>query len=150
MRHFIVYRNHPEEYEIPADNIHILDAPAIWPAARTEHQKPRSEDVEPSSSGTTQRVTDSEFFRELAPSLRPYLSKTTQNVYWRGRISLVDDSTAEIVIAEIDEDGQVSYGIAVTEKSMSGSCSGVHDQTFPFRTRSSNPFLNRVFRRICG
>jgi hypothetical protein len=113
VKHFLIHRGDAAEYEIPHDKIRIVDSPIIWPRASGERRAQVSHDEVPNPVVRDQRAIDSEFFKQLYPGLRPYLSKTTGGVYWRGRISLVDLSEAEVVVAEVTESENSSYGVAV-------------------------------------
>lgn len=115
VKHFIVRRDDPVEYEIPPHKISVVDRPIVWPSVDSDHQPPA--DRAPTSVSAPavadQRAIDSEFFKHLYPSLRPFLSKTTGGVYWRGRIPLVDRSETEVVIAEVPQEHAAPYGVVV-------------------------------------
>lgn len=116
VRHFILYRGNGHVYEIPASLVRVVDRPAVWPPSRT------AADSEPADLTTTehsneQRAKDNEFFERMHPALRPYLSKRTGRPYWRGRIVLVDDSSPEILVAEVTETGGLPrYAVAVLDE----------------------------------
>lgn len=115
VKHFIVYRGDHQEYEIPLSSIRVIDRPALWPPAPREGEAtPRR--VSHAAGASEQRAQDSRFFEELQPGLRPYLSKKTGTVYWRGRIALVDGTSPEIVVAEVTDLGNPGYGIHVVEE----------------------------------
>lgn len=118
IKNFILHRGNSNVYEIPRSNVQIVDRPIIWPkpGGVAPDQIP---DVSPVQ--IDQRAIDNHFFKDLQPSFRPFLSKNTDKMYWRGQISLIDDSSAEIVIAEVEEGGVVSYGIAVKAEPIASS-----------------------------
>lgn len=133
VKHFILYRGEPGEYEIPNSRIHIVDRPVIWPVPGKGRDWSAAAEAKPVAGAADQRAKDSEFFKELVPGLRPFLSKKTGKIYWRGRIALVDESAAEIVVAELDEDGQPIYKVAVAEEPAAS-------------TQTSRMFSDRRFR----
>lgn len=116
VRHFIVRRGDLTDYEIPSEKIHVVNRPILWPdRAMVDHPTPNtavSMSAPAPAAVTDQRPIDSDFFKQLYPGLRPFLSKSTGGVYWRGRIPLVDRSEVEILIAEVDS-GHAPYGAAV-------------------------------------
>jgi integrative and conjugative element protein (TIGR02256 family) len=122
VKHFVLRRGAPGELEIPASQVTIVDQPILWPAAAGARPPPigeparhveSSRPTEPGSAIAEQRARDNQFFQELLPSLRPYQSKTTGGVYWRGTLGLVDDTAAEVIVAELDGDDAGRYGVAV-------------------------------------
>lgn len=117
VKHFIVYRKDPKEYEIPSSHVEIVDGPVVWPSSSLGESErlPRQENI--SSDLAEQRAKDSQFFRDFHPHFQAYLSKREGTVYWRGRIPLVDDSSPEIVITEVRESGAVRYKISASEQS---------------------------------
>lgn len=131
-RHFILYRGDPGEYEIPLSCVRIVDRPALWPLSPEEGESV-SRGVQPASRLSEERAQDSQFFRELQPGLRPYLSKKAGTVYWRGRITLVDGTSAEIIVAEIAAGGEAGYMIRVTEDPVAS-------------TEAARAFTDRRFR----
>ena len=38
VRHFILYRGDPQEYEIPASSVRVINRPALWPPASQERE----------------------------------------------------------------------------------------------------------------
>lgn len=125
VKHFVLRRDTPGEFEIPPSQVTIVDRPILWPDASAGRAQPpiaeparlveRSRSAEPASAVAEQRARDNQFFQELQPSLRPYQSKTTGGVYWRGNLELVDDTAAEIIVAELDDDNGGRYGVAVKD-----------------------------------
>jgi len=120
VRHFIIFRDDDAEYEIPSSNIQIVEQSILWPRVGSDDASPdaKAEAVprpyaahHASGDLADTRVMDKDFFAKLEPDLRPYLSKETRKMYWRGRVGLVDDSSIEVVVAELGNDG--AYAVAV-------------------------------------
>jgi hypothetical protein len=109
VKHFVIFRGEPGEHEIPASQVRIVDRPLI----QAKLSKAGPSDAGPATSDLAeQRARDSEFFGLLQPSLKPFRSKETGGVYWRGPIALVDDSEAQVVVAEVDEKGGHRYAVS--------------------------------------
>lgn len=112
VKHFVLFRGQPGEYEIPASRVQIVDRPVLWPTPQTPGTVPPLA-ADTQADLAEQRARDNEFFRGLFPGLKPFLSKSSGRVYWRGRIVLCDESSPEIVAAEVEEDGEPIYRLAV-------------------------------------
>jgi hypothetical protein len=123
VRHFILFRDDEKEYEIGSSNVIVVDRPVIWPLAdQTKNAIPLPQaqsssmrSAERSLPQPDQRVIDQDFFQRLQPGLRSFLSKDTGKLYWRGSITLIDDSTQEIVVAELGDNVGEPYAMAVKE-----------------------------------
>ncbi len=113
IKHFVLFRNQDGEHEIPHTKVSIVDRPVVWPEVRANRVPVPAAKSQSNPMLVDQRANDKQFFGQVHPGLRPFLSKTTGGVYWRGPISLIDDSRAEIVVAEIDSEAEASYGVAV-------------------------------------
>jgi hypothetical protein len=109
IKHFVVFRDDPGEHEVPASHVQIVDRPLIEAGSQRAPAGPATDAPSPLAE---QRVRDSEFFEMLQPSLRPFRSKDTGGVYWRGPITLVDGSHAQVVVAEVEEKGRPSYAVS--------------------------------------
>jgi integrative and conjugative element protein (TIGR02256 family) len=115
VKHFILYRGDAQEYEIPTSSVWLIDRPALWPLAPTDRDRV-GRAVEDAYGASEQRAQDGRFFEELHPGLRPYLSKKTGRMYWRGRIPLVDGTNPEIVAAEVADGNSAGYVMHVAEE----------------------------------
>jgi integrative and conjugative element protein (TIGR02256 family) len=115
VKHFILYRDDPQEYEIPPSCVRIIDRPALWPVAPKDRGR-AARGVEHAHGASEQRAQDGRFFEELHPGLKPYLSKKTGTMYWRGRIPLVDGTNTDIVAAEIVDSESAGYMIHVADE----------------------------------
>lgn len=117
IKHFIFRRNDQTVYEIPSDKVRITDAPMLRP-----HATGRAETVDPSprrphpETPNPERAKDEEFFSEFYPELKPLLSKTSAAPYWKGPLSLIDGSRADIVAVETADGCALSYSIATSSK----------------------------------
>ena len=109
VKHFVLFRGDPQVYEVPAPHVRVVERPIIWPT-----HDPRQDGGAPKNrTASPQRGRDSQFLEEWYPALRPYLSKDRTTVCWRGSITFIDDSTAEVVVAEVEDGGRTAYGVVV-------------------------------------
>jgi hypothetical protein len=109
IKHFVVFRDDPREHEVPSSHVQIVDRPLLGTGS---HRVAAPEAAVASSPLAEQRVRDSDFFGRLQPDLRPFRSKDSGGVYWRGPITLVDNSRAQVVVAEVEEKGEASYAVS--------------------------------------
>ena len=124
VKHYILLRGDDAVYEVdPADVIITRKAP-VWPLSLKS---------EASGTGSRQskevRTRDGAIIPELFPSLRPYWSKRAGTLYWKGELELVDGSSVDITVPELDslEDGEAScYQILI--KNVPSACAGVYEE----------------------
>ena len=117
IKHFVFRRNDQTIYEIPSDKVHITDVPMLRPhtSVPTETVNPLPRRGQPDTPNL-ERAKDKEFFSDFYPDLRPFISKSTGVPYWKGLLSLVDGSRAEIVTAESAVGHSPWYSIATSSK----------------------------------
>lgn len=115
VKHFLFRRNDDTIYEIPAKDVRLVDAPALRPRDRAtaEPSGPLPETAPPITANP-ERAKDREFFSEFYPNLKPLLSKSIGAPYWKGPLSLVDGSRAEVVAMENADGGAPFYSIATS------------------------------------
>ena len=98
IRHYILFRGDQNVYEIAPGKVVITEEPVVWPV---EHE------VEAWSEASCDRVAvrarDNRMIAELFPDLRPYMSRRADTFYWKGPHELIDDSIAQITIAEMTD-----------------------------------------------
>ena len=68
-------------------------------AGRAETRDPPPRRGQPDAANP-ERAKDQEFFSDFYPGLKPLLSKSSGAPYWKGPLSLVDGSRAEVVAME--------------------------------------------------
>ncbi len=111
VKHFILFRDRSGEFVIPSSQVSVIDAPIVWPRT-SAGEKAKALEKERTPTHYSRRASDDEFFGALFSSIKPFRSKATGNIYWRGPIVLCDDSMVDIVVAELEEDGRWVYRIA--------------------------------------
>jgi hypothetical protein len=111
VKHFVFRRNDNTVYEISATQVRLVNAPR--PSERETNKTPRgSQEDEPPAATNPERAKDQAIFAEFYPNLKPFLSKSVGAPYWKGPLSLVDGSHAEVVAMENPDGRQSSYSIA--------------------------------------
>jgi hypothetical protein len=117
IKHFIFLRNDNTAHEVPPRNVRIIDAPALAPfGPSTVSPSDHALAVSQRSAPNPERAKDQEFFSEFYPGMKALFSKSAAAPYWRGRLSLVDGSQAEVVTIERNDGGTPSYSIVTSCK----------------------------------
>jgi hypothetical protein len=119
VKHFIFRRNDQAIYEIPADKVRVINMPALRSRATDRADAPNPPAPQPDaqpSAPNPERAKDQEFFAEFYQGLKPLLSKNAGALYWKGPLTLVDGSRAEVVAMEDADDPHRSYSIATSSK----------------------------------
>lgn len=116
VRHYVLFRGDDAVHEIPPTDVEVTDAPCIWPKDhRTSTDARDLEDHDAHGArplgraSVAVRARDQVVLGVLFPSLAPRLSTSTGTFFWGGRLPLVDGSTVDVKVAEIEDDGELSY-----------------------------------------
>jgi hypothetical protein len=77
-------------------------------------------------------VADKDLFARVYPTLKPFAAKETGSLYWRGSIPLIDATEVQVVIAEVGENPDQPYAVAVKggTKEMAAVCQAVGEKRF--------------------
>ena len=118
IKHFIFRRDDDTIYEIPAKDVRLVDVPVLRPRHHIEIVEARDPPPQhgQQSAPNPERAKDQEFFSEFYPGLKALFSKDIGAPYWKGPLSLVDGSRAEVVAMEDPDDKARSYSIATSSK----------------------------------
>lgn len=111
IKHFIFRRGDEAIYEIPANAVQLVDGPPLRPGKVAEPHDPPPPKDSPIAANP-ERAKDHEFFAEFYPGLKALLAKNIGALYWKGPLSLVDGSHADVVAMEDPDDSARSYSIA--------------------------------------
>lgn len=114
VRHFIFRRGDSAAYEVPQSEVRLIDSPPLRAGKIAE--LPESPPKNGPNTANPERAKDQEFFSEFYPGLKALLSNEIGAPYWKGSLSLVDGSHAEIVAVEDPDDKARSYSIASSSK----------------------------------
>lgn len=113
VKHFIVFRNQRDEYEIPASHVTVTNDPIIWPQSDTTGTPPAPAPSPSDKHAERQRVKDRDYFEDFHPEFQPFQSKSTGGLYWKGRLELVDGTIAQVAVAETVDDEGLGYSAAI-------------------------------------
>lgn len=135
VKHFIVFRNNERVHEIPESQIVILDHSRVQCAGTDVVFDTCGSSLTRASTHNDNptRAKDQEFFSEFFPSLKPVLSKGLGTIYWKGKITLIDGSDAEVLAIERPDHGAEEYGITVKnyERASSKIAEQYRERSFP-------------------
>ncbi|TSA19390.1 hypothetical protein D4R75_09645 [bacterium] len=114
-KHFLFRRGVPGHYEIPQSQIRVVDKPPIYlePETIENDRQERAGPLPPLPVANEIRATDKIVLSEMFPTLKPFCSKGTKSLYWKGNIPLIDASLAEILILESLQGDKPSYSITL-------------------------------------
>jgi hypothetical protein len=132
VKHYFFRRNDGKVYETPARDVQIINGPVLWPTAGRGVVHELAREPEGHSSANVERVKDQEFFSDFYPGLKPLLDKKGGAVYWKGRLTLIDDSHAEVLAMENLDGGKPFYLVAAKhhEQAFSGVLGSYRDRQF--------------------
>ncbi len=118
-RHYLFRRDQETVYEIPAEQVQLVDIPVLWPlnAKRTAVPSISVGHLVRESLPNLERAKDQELFAEFYPNLKAMLSKSLAAAYWKGSLELVDGSHVNVVAVEISGEGPPSYSITFAGES---------------------------------
>lgn len=119
IKHYFLRRKDATIYEIPDSQVHIIDKPLVWPRVSKEERPSVSHPAQGTQiqvNANEERVKDQEFFAESYPGFKPLFSKNTNVFYWKGKLSLVDNTFIEVLVMENEQDNGWSYSITVANK----------------------------------
>jgi len=117
VKHFIVFRNEDRVHEIPESQILVVDQSRVKAGIANVvfDAGPPSVATSAARNGNAERAKDQEFLSEFFPSLRPIFSKGLGSIYWKGKIGLIDGSSAEVLAIERPEQADEAYAITVKD-----------------------------------
>ena len=123
VRHYILLRGDDAVYEVDPTKVTLTRDAPVWPLG----SRPELSKTEAGHSKEV-RTRDSATIPDLFPSLQPYWSKRAGTLYWKGELELVDGSSINVTVPEIDtsEDGEAYY-YQVLAKKVPSVCAGVYE-----------------------
>jgi hypothetical protein len=130
VKHYFFRRNDGKVYETPATDVQIINGPVLWPQSGRNggHDVPR----ELEAHTNVERVKDQELFSDFYPNLRPLLDKKGGAVYWKGPLTLIDNSSAEVLAMENLDGGKPFYLVAAKhpDQGLHGVLGSYRDRQF--------------------
>ncbi len=117
VKHFLFRRGDDTIYEIPAQEVRLVDAAVLWQLQdRGTVEVSQSRQHDSSTAPNPERAKDQEFFAEFHPGFKALLAKEIGAPYWKGPLALVDGSRAEVVAMEDPRDSAGAYSIGSSSK----------------------------------
>ena len=122
VRHYVLFRGDDAVHEIAPADVKVTDDRAISPkddlASTNVHGDDGVEGGRTPRPGSVEvRAHDQVVLGVLFPSLEPRLSSSTGTLFWKGQLPLVDGSTIDLKVAEIEDDGRLVYYAVVSPTS---------------------------------
>jgi hypothetical protein len=118
VKHFVFRRGEENFYEVPHNEVKLVDMPLLQPSENGECKRTarsgQNDTIETSTTNppaNPERVRDQDFFSDFYPDMKVLLAKDMNAPYWKGSLSLVDGSRADIVALEDPEDKKRAYSI---------------------------------------
>ena len=117
IRHFLLRRGESLVYEIPPSQVKVTKKPPKF-IDKTKKRRSAGSVVfdatlhnQPTANNA--RVKDRDVMSEIYPNLKPFFSKQTDSLYWKGKINLIDDTSAELLILEYINETNPTYSITL-------------------------------------
>lgn len=124
VKHFLIKRGLPLVYEFPSSRVKIINKKAIFvDIAQAASEISAVEPAIPALSIPSQRdiqsirAIDKAFMSELYPHIKPFYSKQTRSLYWRGKLDLIDKTSVETILLETTEGGKLNYSVTLATSS---------------------------------
>lgn len=113
MKHYLFRRGDGHVYEVPPQQVEIVESPLVWPTS-VEHAGHKTSS-DPAALGIhPDRVYDRDILAELYQGFRSFVSKEL-GFYWRGPLELLDGSKVQVVLLEDSTAPGRSYSVALRE-----------------------------------
>ncbi len=122
VKHFLLKRGESLVHEIPSAQVKIIKEAAVFidkaKAIEGVSIKETLTDLISSQPMLDHiRARDKEFISEMYTELKPFLSKQTKSLYWRGNLNLIDNSSVEVFVLESINKRKPSYSITLSASS---------------------------------
>ena len=122
VRHYVLFRGDDAVHEVAPADVKVTDDLAISPnehLASTDARGSAGAEGE-RTSGTASvavRAQDQVVLGLLFPSLEPRLSASSGTFFWKGQLPLIDGSTIDLKVAEVEDDASLVYHAVVSPTS---------------------------------
>ena len=115
VKHYFLRRGDAAVYEIPDDEVRVVDEPPLLPPGAKEHEMSNipSNQTDVPANANPERVKDQDFFSEFYPDFRPVFSKTLGALCWKGKLALIDGSQADVAAVERLKNDTPIYSVAM-------------------------------------
>jgi hypothetical protein len=134
VKHYFFCRDDARVYETPGGKVRIVDTPIVWPISAGHPPSPSGSGhySEDQMQANVERAKDQEFFSDFYPSLKALFSKSAKALYWKGTVTLIDGSRAEVLTMENSGNGTPFYSVTAggQEPALADVLSGYKDRQF--------------------
>lgn len=115
VKHFLFLRGKPGVYEIPGSQVSVIKEPALFVDGKRIERKDTIPDTMTTDSSRANEVRsrDREIIPVMFPGLKPYFSRKTESIYWKGKLSLIDDTSVEVLMLESVVKDKPTYSVTV-------------------------------------
>lgn len=118
VKHFLLRRGGSLVYEVPSSQVKIVER---RPISIDKGEEKVSEDSSLSDAFLHNHRTikdirsrDEEVMSYMYPDLKPFFSKQTKSLYWKGKLTLINDASVELLMLESINEAKPSYSITLT------------------------------------
>lgn len=106
VRHYVLFSDNSNVYEVDKSNLSITLEPAVWPPkeGRAFPNPMQEKLVHKKSDKIAIRAQDKETIEMLFPLFQPFHSAKADTFFWKGAIKLHNDTTVTIMVPEVDSE----------------------------------------------
>jgi hypothetical protein len=117
VKHFLFKREESVFYEVPKSKVKIINKSPIFidrdkANASAERTTPQVLYNDPTVNNI--RSIDREIMSDVYSDLKPFFSRKAESLYWKGRLTLIDDTFVELLMSEFINRNKPSYSITLT------------------------------------
>lgn len=120
LRHFLFHRGSTPMMEIPEKMIKVdtISSPLskISQPLKTHPKTIKTINIDNKKDLLEIRALDKTIISKFYPTIKPFLAKSNQTFYWRGKLTLLDDRCYEILVLESDDKKQKPYSIKLNKR----------------------------------
>lgn len=117
VRHFLFKRGESSVREISPFHVKIVKKAPLFidktGKAASESEEVHDANLSDQAKANVTRLKDKEIIAYLYPGLKPFFSKQTNSLYWKGEIALIDATPVELLILESTDDQGPSYSVTI-------------------------------------
>jgi hypothetical protein len=115
-KNYVMRRGDERVYEIPTSAVNLIDSPLVWPTSKP--LMPARESTSPSAVvANADLVLDQDVISQFFPKVKTLQSKEL-GLYWRGAITLADNSEQEVVVLR---DANAPFSCSLTLRNLQDS-----------------------------
>lgn len=117
VKHFLLRRDEPLVYEVPDSQVRVIKKRPIFVdrvVSKVTEEPPASNiSTAPCPTVKDVRLIDKDVMTYMYPNLKPFFSKQTGSVYWKGSIVLINGISVEFLILESVDEATPLYSVTL-------------------------------------